>query len=128
MNSKQVAGGEEGTYPERCKHSSDATENRADWCDAEQLLRDLHGFDGRVQQWVGILAALRMLRFGFHGHNSSLLREKVVVRKAPNDVEYGRPSCAFCPPKPPLRSRRFGSYSRRHTVHNLDRRLLVLAY
>jgi len=66
VNLERVVAEEEETDLEHCKKNADGTKGSVGWCDARDLLREIHGFDGRVQQGDGTFPVLRLLRLGFH--------------------------------------------------------------
>jgi hypothetical protein len=78
---------DEETYLEHCKKNADGAKSSRGWCDARDLFREVHGFDGRVQQRDGTPPILRSLGLGFHGSKLGVATRMggvKVVRKISN--------------------------------------------
>ena len=69
MSLEHLIVGEE-THLDHRKQDVDGAKNGRCWCDARDLLREIDGIDGRVQQGDSVLPLLWSLGRGGHGRNS----------------------------------------------------------
>ena len=70
MNPEDIVGEEGHTYLDHRQKGADGAKNGLGWRDARDLLREIHGLDGGVQQREDTIVPFRSLGIRIYGRNS----------------------------------------------------------
>jgi len=62
----------EETHPDHRQKGADGTEHGLCWCNTTDILREIQGFDSRIQRGECVIASLWSLGLGIHGGNPKL--------------------------------------------------------
>ena len=69
MNLGRLITEEESAYLDHREKDADGSKSGLGWCDARDLLREIQGVDGHVEQGESTVPPLRSLGFDCHGRN-----------------------------------------------------------